>query len=51
VELVRPPPLIFPQLAVCGWAIWRGGKAERLAGAALVLAWIGTSFVLDRRFN
>lgn len=38
-------------LAVCGWAIWRGGVAERLAGAAMVLAWIGTSFVLDRRFN
>lgn len=38
-------------LAVCGWAIWRGGKPERIAGAAMVLAWIGTSFVLDRRFN
>lgn len=38
-------------LAVCGWAIWRGGKPERLAGAAMVIAWIGTSFVLDRRFD
>lgn len=37
-------------LLVCGWALWRGGKPERVAAAAMVAAWIGTSFVLDRRF-
>ncbi len=38
-------------LIVCGWALWRGGKPERLAAAAMVAAWIGTSFVMDRRFS
>jgi hypothetical protein len=38
-------------LLVCGWALWRGDKPERLAATAMVAAWIGTSFVLDRRFK
>lgn len=38
-------------LLVCGWALWRGGKPERVSAAAMVAAWIGTSFVLDRRFS
>lgn len=48
-QLIGQVSLVL-MLIVCGWALWRGGKPERVAAAAMVAAWIGTSFVLDRRF-
>ncbi len=43
--------LLVLMLLVCGWALWRGERPERLAAAAMVAAWIGTSFVLDRHYK
>jgi hypothetical protein len=34
--------------AVCGFALWRGGRPERLAAAACVVAWLATYLAEDR---
>ena len=32
-------------LACCGFALWRGGRAERIAAMAMMLAWFATPLV------
>lgn len=32
-------------LALCGWAMWFGGRAERFAAGALIVAWLATLVV------
>jgi hypothetical protein len=42
------PIAIF--VAVCAFAIWKGGEDERLVGAALAIAAIATPFLKDHRW-
>ena len=38
--------LAFAVIA-CGYALWKGGKPERIGGAAMLLAWIVQPFAVD----
>ncbi len=33
----------------CGFALWKGGKPERIGGAAMLLAWIIQPFTVDTK--
>jgi hypothetical protein len=40
--------LIFVVLAA-GYALWRGGRPERVCGAAMLAAWLASPYVVSRR--
>ena len=45
---VQTPDQLFSfivLLACCGFALWRGGRAERIAAMAMMLAWFATPLV------
>ncbi len=33
---------------VCGFALWKGGRAEQWAGGILIVAWLGTILIQDQ---
>jgi hypothetical protein len=46
---VRQQVAMLIAIAGCGYAIWRGGRPERIAGAALLAGWIVSPFLINNR--